>query len=199
MGHRRQLLVGAILMAAAFATGCASKGDLDGLRNGLLQQMAQSDKAQQDRLLLLQERIGKVDATCKLLENRAKTFDEKLTEVAEIPGGLESDVAAMRRYVRDVEKNITGLRELVARQLDLQNAHITRVKTSYGSVLQQHGTTVDTMTKSLDATLADLKASIEKALKTLKEAIPLSDETIPPAPTLPANLKESATPPPAPQ
>ena len=195
MGNLRRALVGVAMAGGFLVAGCATPGDIETLRNGLLQQMAQTSKAQQDQTQLLQERLGKMEANLKLLDERSKALEQRVEQVAKIPASLESDVAAVRGYARDVEKKITDLRELVARQLDNQNAHITQVKTAYGNVLQEQVTMVETMTKTLDAALAELKVTIDKSLGELKKALPGSESVIPPAPPLPGNLEGPPAPP----
>jgi len=199
MRRHTYAMMGMALAAAVLLAGCATKTDLDSMRSSILQQMAQDQKAQQDKLMVLQERLGRIESDHKLAQERAKALEEKVDRVGKIPADLASDVAAVRRYVRDVEKSITTLRELVARQLDMQNAHITQVKTAYGGVLEQQGTMIETLAKQLESALGELKATVDNSLKGLREALPAADGTIPPAPTLPENLRETTTPaPPSP-
>ena len=183
------LLAAALAATAVVVTGCASPQDIEKLRADLLAQMAQQDRSQQDRVTAVQERIGKIEATHELQVRRIDGVEKRVEEVAEIPSNLEAAVNAVMKYARDVEKSIHSLRDLTARELDRQNSHITQVKASYKSVLEQEIQAVSTMSKALDAAMADLKATIENSAKVLGEALPATDETIPPAPPLPKNLK----------
>lgn len=192
---------GTRLLAGAWAllclAGCATQSDLEAAKRNILAQLAQNKKQQDEQMTLLQERLARLEATAKLLEERTaaqdrevKRLDGEFKRLARLPEDLESDVAAVRRYVRDVEKNITALRELVARQLDVQNAHITKIKKAYDDVLKDQSAMVESLTKTLEASLARLKATIEASLKTMREKIPTAEETIPLAPQLPAELKK---------
>ena len=199
MRRRTNVMVGMALAAVFLVAGCATKSDLDGMRSGILQQMAQEQKAQQDKLMVFQERLARIESDHKLAQERTKSLEEKVEPVGKIPADLASDVAAVRRYVRDVEKSITTLRELVARQLDMQNAHITQVKTAYSGVLEQQGSMIETLAKQLESALGELKTTVDTSLKALREALPAADGTIPPAPALPENLRETTEPaPPSP-
>jgi septal ring factor EnvC (AmiA/AmiB activator) len=151
-------------------SGCAKMSDLDGLKVSVTQQMDQNNKALQEQL---------------------KAMGQKLEEVAKLPSALEAEVAATTRYARDVEKSITGLRDLTARQLDVQNANITQVKTAYGNVLQQQVAMVEALSKALEGALNDLKATIKTSLDDMKKALPSAEGTIPPAPTRPTTSKET--------
>ncbi len=175
--RRRAYLV---VAAGVALSGCATTSALNEVKMQTLQQ---------------QERIRTLEATCRLLEERSKSQELRLEQVSKLPAGLESDVAAVRGYAREVEKKVTDFREVLAKQLDLQNSHITQVKTSYGNVLQQQTQMVETMSKTLETAFGELKASIIKSLEELKKAIPTSDATVPPPPALPPNLKETPAPP----
>jgi len=174
----RKLVSASVAVAAALLmAGCATTSALREVAAVAAQQ---------------QERIKAMEATARMLDERSKTHEARIEQAIKLPASLESDVAAVRGYAREVEKRVTDLRELIAKQLDLQNAHITQVKTSYGNVLQQQGQMVETMSKTLETALAELKAAIVKSIEELKRALPGSDSTVPPSPT----LKDQAPPPP---
>ena len=124
------------------------------------------------------------------LETRVQSLEERLKRAE----GLESDVAAVRGYARDVQKQIVSLRDLTARELDNQNAHITRVKAAYAAVLEQHIQMVGTMDKTIDSMMADLKTTLSDGVKTLRQALRSSDEAVPPAPPLPPRLGGTTSP-----
>lgn len=194
-GQTTWLIALGVLLACL--AGCATPGDLTATRAGILAQLAQNRKQQDEQLALIEARVAKLETMGKLLEERTATedrevkrLDGEVRRLAKLPEDLESEVAALRTYVRDVEKNITTLRELVARQLDVQNAHIAKIKAAYDDVLKDHGAMVAGLTKTLDEALARLKTTIEDSLKKLREKIPTAEETIPLAPQLPTELKK---------
>ncbi len=198
MSKRRQTVsrvaMGGLLLCVL---GCATQGDIDAARQNILAQLAQNKKQQDEQLKLIEARVAKLEATSKLLDERtttldreAKRIDEDLKRIAKLPRELEAEVAALRTYTREVEKSIMALRELVARQLDVQNAHITKIKTAYDDVLKDQGAMVESLTKTLDDALAKLKATIETSSKTLREKIPSAEETIPLPPQLSPEVKK---------
>ncbi|MBM4040151.1 MAG: hypothetical protein FJ290_16725 [Planctomycetes bacterium] len=165
---------------AALVSGCATTAALNDLKSQVLQQ---------------QERIRAIEANTRMLENLAKSQEIRLDQASKLPAALESDVAAARGYAREIEKKVVELREIIAKQLDLQNAHIAQVKAAYVGVLNQQTQLVDTMSKTLETALAELKAIIGRSLDDLKKALPGSDTIVPPAPVLPPNLRETPAPP----
>jgi len=202
MQRLRTLVAGLLAVGAVVVTGCATPQDVEKLRADLLTQMTQNDRAQQDRLQALQDRLKKAESNDEAVLGRFQSLEKRVEQVAQIPSELEAAVRAVNAYARDVEKSIHSLRELTARELDRQNTHIRKVKSSYKSVLDQEIQAVTSMSKTLDAVMADLKATLENSTKVLGEAIPSTEETIPPAPTLPKGLKieggTGAPPPPPP-
>jgi len=181
--------------------GCATQSDLDAARQNILAQLAQNKKQQDEQVRLLEARVAKLEATGKLLDERTanlgrevKRIAQELESIARLPKELEAEVAALRTYTREVEKNIMALRELVARQLDVQNAHIAKIKSAYDDVLKDQGAMVESLTKTLDDALAKLRATIEASMKTLREKIPSAEETIPLPPQLPRELKKGGAP-----
>jgi len=188
-------LICATVLTALVAVGCVSPGQLEKLKTELTAQIAQSEKAQQAGVTALKERIGKIESNQQLQAERHKGLEERTEQVAKIPRELEAAVAAVMNYARDVEKSIQSLRDLTARELDRQNTHIQQVKTSYGAVLEQEIRNLDTMAKTIEATMAGLKTTLQNSVTTLKQALPAAGETIPPAPPLPSKLgKGKSTP-----
>ncbi|HUT32688.1 MAG TPA: hypothetical protein VNE39_04335 [Planctomycetota bacterium] len=169
-----------LLALAILAGGCATTAALNEVKTQTLQQ---------------QERIRALEANCKMLENLAKSQEIRLDQASKLPAALESDVAAARGYAREIEKKVVELREIIAKQLDLQNARITEVRAAYVTVLQQQTQLVDTLSKTLDTALAELRAVIGRSLDDLKKALPGSDTVVPPAPVLPPSLRETPAPP----
>ncbi len=168
------------LALAALVSGCATTAALNELKSQVLQQ---------------QERVRALEANTKLLENLAKSQEIRLEQASKLPAALESDVAAARGYAREIEKKVVELREIIAKQLDLQNAHIAQVRGAYVGVLNQQTQLVDTLSKTLETALAELRAVIGRSLDDLKKALPGSDTIVPPAPVLPPNLRETPAPP----
>lgn len=189
MPRFQTLLAAGLAVGVVVLTGCATPQDLETLRADLKAQIAQSNQGQQDRLRAIQAQIEKVESNQQLQTQRIQGMETRLEEVAKIPSDLEGAVKAAMKYARDVEKSIHSLRDLTARELDLQNNRIGKVKASYKAVLEQEIQAVSSMSKALDAVMADLKATLENSTKTLGEAIPGSEETLPPAPPLPEDLK----------
>jgi septal ring factor EnvC (AmiA/AmiB activator) len=189
MPRIQRLIAAALAVGIAVVTGCATPQDLEKVRTDLRAEITRSDKAQEERLRAIQAQIGKVESNQQLQAQRLQGFESRLNEVAKIPSDLEGAVKAAMKYARDVEKSIHSLRELTARELDRQNSHIRKVKASYKTVLEQEIQAVSSMSKALDAVMADLKTTLENSTKTLGEAIPGSEETLPPAPPLPEDLK----------
>ena len=188
--HRAKMLLAVVVVAGAIiVTGCAKPQDLEKLRADLLAQIAQQDRSQQDRVRLVQDKVGKLETNDERQVQRIEAAEKRVEEVAKIPSNLEAAVNAVMKYARDVEKDILKLRELTARELDRQNSHIRKVKASYKSVLDQEIQAISAMRKALDTAMADLRATVEKSATVLGEALPDSDETMPPAPPLPKNLK----------
>ncbi|MFW6162922.1 MAG: hypothetical protein ACODAJ_09145 [Planctomycetota bacterium] len=187
---RFQTLLAAVLAVGAIVlTGCATPQDVEEVRADLRAQIAQGNQAQQDRLRAIQAQLDKLETSQQAQSQRLQSLESRVEEVAKIPGDLEGAVKAAMKYARDVEKSIHSLRQLTARELDRQNSHIRKVKASYKSVLEQEIQAVSSMSNALDAVMGDLKTTLENSTKTLGEAIPGSDETLPPAPRLPEGLK----------
>jgi len=200
---RRRHTVGLVTVGGLLlcVLGCATQSDLDAAKQNILAQLAQNKKQQDEQVKLLEARVAKLEATGKLLDERTANLDrevkritQELESIARLPKELEAEVAALRTYTREVEKNIMALRELVARQLDVQNAHIAKIKTAYDDVLKDQGTMVETLTKTLDDALAKLKATIEASRKTLGEKIPAAEDTIPLPPQLRPEIKKGGAP-----
>ena len=190
MSSVSKLLACAALAVGITLAGCATPSDVQKVRTSLLGEMQQNNQAQQARIAQLEGKLSKVEADHRAFLAQSQGLEERVKRAE----GLESDVAAVRRYARDVEKQTLSLRDATARELDRQNAHIERVKASYTAVLEQQVQMVATMSKTFETMLADLKNTLGDGVKTLKEALPASEGAVPPAPPLPPSLRGGPTP-----
>lgn len=170
------------VVAALAITGCAMKTDLDSLKSELTA-----------KLSAMEQRLGKMESDNQLAAERYKGLDQRLEQIAKIPRDLEATVAAVTNYARDVEKKVAGFRDLTAVELDRQNAHIEKVKSSYAAVLDREIQSIEAMQRAIDSALGELKTTIDASAKVLKQALPSAQEQIPPAPPMPKDLGDTRT------
>jgi len=172
------LLAGVGVLVTMVVAGCATPAALEETKKSLLAQMQKNDEVQKAKVAALEEKI--------------KGLKKLVEQATALPGQLDAKMSATLNYARDVEKKIGEFRTMMAGELDRQNSHIEKIKTSYGAVLQQEAQSMEAIRKAMDTAIGQLQAAVQNSMKSLQQALPASRDTVPTVPPLPKTLKGPA-------
>ena len=175
MRNVKLLLAGVGVLATMVVAGCATPAALEETKKSLLAQIQKNDEVHKAKVAALDEKI--------------KGLEKLVEQASALPGQLDAKMVATLNYAREVEKKVGDFRTLVAGELDRQNAHIEKIKTSYGAVLQQEAQSMEAMRKAMDTAIAQLQAAVQNSMKSLQQALPSSRDTVPTVPPMPKALK----------